>query len=78
MCTGQLAISHKSSTKAALQDLILTRLEEIAKLERKNSLSAKRCLSYEHRAARSGSLSLYQELQSLCCFNLDMSQSKTT
>lgn len=78
MCTGLPAISHKSSTKAAFKTLFLTRLEETAKLERgKKSLSAKRCVSYEHHATRSESLSLHQESQSPYCFNLDMTQSET-
>lgn len=79
MCTGQPAISHKSNTRAALQDLILDKIRRNCKTRGgKKSLSAKRCISYEHHATRGESQTLHQELLSLYCFNLGMSQSKTT
>lgn len=36
MCTGQPAISHKSNTRAALQDLILDKVRRNRKIRGKN------------------------------------------
>lgn len=68
MCTGQPAISHKSSTKAALQDLIFDKIRGNCKIREREK---KACLLKDVFLMNI----MHQELQSLYCFNLDMTQS---